>query len=350
MFGVFSLDYTSASVTEPLPYNLQGPTILQCIIYWLQSSLFLPGSFEIPEVSNTIHPNPSPCDIVRQISASLYGYEPFGPHTTGAMWRRALRTWRLNTIKELQLDRNLSKDTKTRNLVEMCCSSLRKLGYSQTERAAREAHLLARCREVVDQIQPRPTTPGEWTVILTWLAMILDPITLDDGLQTLEEAFVIAADLDPEHPILEDQAHRKRKSLVDSRRARGESGGILQPNDPWHGDGTLRESYWRCASKEVVIILDRYLPEKIRRKLQRWNLRAPLTCGPRDSNIEPQDSRHLTEQRPPENMRLRCLPIPEVSRQVAVWKSLPFRPPNPKPRTTVGTPAERRAHAEDRRL
>ncbi|KAG8918179.1 hypothetical protein FRC01_002019 [Tulasnella sp. 417] len=49
MFGVFSQDYTLATVTEPLPYNHQGPTILQCIIYWLQSSLFLPGSFELPQ-------------------------------------------------------------------------------------------------------------------------------------------------------------------------------------------------------------------------------------------------------------------------------------------------------------
>ncbi|KAG8981231.1 hypothetical protein FRC05_004133 [Tulasnella sp. 425] len=49
MFGVFSQDYTLAAVTEPLPYDHKGPTILQCITYWLQSSLFLPGSFEIPE-------------------------------------------------------------------------------------------------------------------------------------------------------------------------------------------------------------------------------------------------------------------------------------------------------------
>ncbi|KAG8918704.1 hypothetical protein FRC01_001696, partial [Tulasnella sp. 417] len=49
MFGVFSQDYSLATVTEPLPYNHQGTTILQCIKYWLQSSLFLPGSFEIPE-------------------------------------------------------------------------------------------------------------------------------------------------------------------------------------------------------------------------------------------------------------------------------------------------------------
>lgn len=60
MFGVFSLDYTSAAVTEPLPYDLEGPTILQCIKYWLQSSLFLPGSFEVPEVRSDVEAKPTP--------------------------------------------------------------------------------------------------------------------------------------------------------------------------------------------------------------------------------------------------------------------------------------------------
>lgn len=52
MFGVFSLDYAAAAVTEPLPYDHEGPTILQCITYWLQCSLFFPGFFEISEVSS----------------------------------------------------------------------------------------------------------------------------------------------------------------------------------------------------------------------------------------------------------------------------------------------------------
>ncbi|KAG8918705.1 hypothetical protein FRC01_001697 [Tulasnella sp. 417] len=279
MFGVFLQDYTCAAVTEPLPYDHKGPTIVQCITYWLQSSLFLPGSFEIPE----------------QDSMALTDPGSFDRYFTGLMWRRTLRTWRLRAVHEL---RNLSRHAKTKSLVDACCRSLEKLGTSPSSLVSRKAHLIDRCRHVVDQIRPRPTSLHEWTVILTWLAVVLDPIALDDGLQSLEEAFVIAADRSPDHPITEDQAHRKRKSLVDSRKARGATARLLQPNDSLDNDGTIHGFYWRYASKEVALILDRYLPTEIRLQLQRWNDRAPFTCVPRNSPLEPRIS-PLEPQNPP---------------------------------------------------
>ncbi|KAG8918178.1 hypothetical protein FRC01_002018 [Tulasnella sp. 417] len=273
MFGVFLQDYTVAAVTKPVPYDHKGPTIIQCITYWLQSSLFLPGSFEIPEDSMVLN---SPVPIDR--------------YTTERLWTRALRGWREKAIQELS---SLSKHAEAKKLVGMCRTSLEKLGTSPSSPASRETHLLARCRRVVDQIQPRPTSPCEWIVILTWLAVMMDPITFGEGLESLEEAFVVAADWDPNHPITEDKAHRKRKSFVDSRRARGKPARLLQPNDSFN-DGTMRGFYWRYASKEVALILDQYLPTEIRLQLQRWNDRATLTSGPqnclqpRDLNLEPQ--------------------------------------------------------------
>lgn len=352
MFGVFSRDYTVATVTEPLPYNHQGPTILQCIIYWLQSSLYFPGSFEIPKVSKTIKPDQSPFDIVRQVSAELYSPVPFNFHTTGSMWRRTWRIWRSNIIKELRLDRNLSRYPETKYLVEKCCASLTELGSSPNSPGSREVHLIARCRDIVDQIQPRPTSSLEWSVILTWLAVVLDPITLGHGLQSLEEAFVIAADLHPEHPILQDQAHRKRKSLVDSRRARGKSARILQLNNFLGGGGTWREFYWRHASEEVAIILDRYLPLEIRLQLQRWNLRAQFTWGPRNSYLESQSSRPWSEHRFADTEPPEWRVITGVRSAVAAPWPPPPGPPEPWPRFWIGTPGPAEFYmpwVEDRR-
>lgn len=294
--------------------------------------------------------DPSPIDIVRQVSAAVNSPESFNFLTTGNMWRRTLRTWRANTIKELQLDRNLSKHAETKNLVDMCCASLAELGALPSSPASRDAHLLARCRDVVDQIRPRPTSTHEWTVVLTWLAVILDPITLDYGLQSLEKAFVIAADLDEAHPITKDQAHRKRKSLVDSRRAEGKSARILQPNDSLDNDGTPPDFYWRYASEEVAILLDRYLPLEIRLELQRWNLRAPLTCGPRSSHLEPQNSCRLSGQRFAETGLPELRIIMEARSAIVAPKPPPPGPPKRKPRASIGTPAEVRiSGVEDRR-
>lgn len=52
MFGVFSADYHMALATDPIPHNNASPTLLQCIVYWLQSSTFRAGAFEIPKVSS----------------------------------------------------------------------------------------------------------------------------------------------------------------------------------------------------------------------------------------------------------------------------------------------------------
>ncbi|KAG8908875.1 hypothetical protein FRC01_007212 [Tulasnella sp. 417] len=55
-FGVFSADYTAAQVTDPLPYDLSEPNILECLLYWTQSARLVPGMFEIPLVSDSFEP------------------------------------------------------------------------------------------------------------------------------------------------------------------------------------------------------------------------------------------------------------------------------------------------------
>lgn len=51
MFGVFSLGYEVAYVSEVIAYDEIGPTVLECFLYWVQSAMFVPGTFEIPRVS-----------------------------------------------------------------------------------------------------------------------------------------------------------------------------------------------------------------------------------------------------------------------------------------------------------
>ncbi|KAF9520858.1 hypothetical protein BS47DRAFT_1286640 [Hydnum rufescens UP504] len=61
-FGVFSKGWTSAFITRPKPYCSVAPTILQCLVYWIQSSMDCSGKWDIDEVSVGVRP-PSHYDI-----------------------------------------------------------------------------------------------------------------------------------------------------------------------------------------------------------------------------------------------------------------------------------------------
>jgi len=50
VFGCFSDMYSTAWVTPPKAYDTKGPTIIQCLFYWVQSSMSVEGSFVVPEV------------------------------------------------------------------------------------------------------------------------------------------------------------------------------------------------------------------------------------------------------------------------------------------------------------
>ncbi|KAG8950094.1 hypothetical protein FRC04_007948 [Tulasnella sp. 424] len=56
VFGVFSLGFEIAYVSGVIPYDNTGPTVLECLMYWVQSAMFVPGLFEVPMVSTTVPP------------------------------------------------------------------------------------------------------------------------------------------------------------------------------------------------------------------------------------------------------------------------------------------------------
>lgn len=64
MFGVFSLGYEIAYVSDVIAYDNTGPTVLQCLLYWVQSAMLVPGLFEVPTVSTAM----APADTVHAIN------------------------------------------------------------------------------------------------------------------------------------------------------------------------------------------------------------------------------------------------------------------------------------------
>ncbi|KAG9015914.1 hypothetical protein FRB90_004192 [Tulasnella sp. 427] len=48
VFGVFSIDYTSATITEMMPYDSKEPTILGTLMYWTQSAMMTSSLERIP--------------------------------------------------------------------------------------------------------------------------------------------------------------------------------------------------------------------------------------------------------------------------------------------------------------
>jgi len=52
-FGRFSDGWSSAFVSPPMAWNSKGPTILQCMTYWMMSSIGVKGGYITPEVGDT---------------------------------------------------------------------------------------------------------------------------------------------------------------------------------------------------------------------------------------------------------------------------------------------------------
>jgi len=50
VFGVFSKGRSRAWISSVIKYSDDDPTVLECLVYWICSSMRLPGGFEIPEV------------------------------------------------------------------------------------------------------------------------------------------------------------------------------------------------------------------------------------------------------------------------------------------------------------
>ncbi|KAG8914549.1 hypothetical protein FRC01_004011 [Tulasnella sp. 417] len=222
VFGVFSLNFTSAQVSDVIPYSHTEPTVLECITYWVQSSMFVPGCFEIPMFGSNDSGPPAPL-------------EP-------PAWERAWSIWRSHGFEELDcaIARALIKQSS--------------LGANQTQGKKQEynpdiADQLPREEEdhfrrflidsgklLDDEIIPGVATFGKkilnyllempwipfcsWVFRLTWLALVQKPRYLGGSAYQLEAAFVDAVSGVWLHPIHATTVteHVVRRATVGARR------------------------------------------------------------------------------------------------------------------------------------
>ncbi|KAG8943416.1 hypothetical protein FRC04_002881 [Tulasnella sp. 424] len=204
IFGVFSENYETAMVTEPIRYDSHSPTTLQCILYWIQSATFRPGAFEIPKCA-----------------ASLDG-------------------------------RNRSVDPGSTWL---------------------EPDLRGACGEILNwKVLGTLNSHVKWTIALTWLALLVDPISVTPELPCLESAFAAASSKVAGQP---GRLHFgvQEQSSPKIERAQGRvdptaptiwsAGTALEPEE------SLKAFFLSHASREVAFILDRYLPQHTRNVLER---------------------------------------------------------------------------------
>ncbi|KAG8943421.1 hypothetical protein FRC04_002886 [Tulasnella sp. 424] len=256
VFGVFSKDYKTAMVTEPLAYDRVKPTILECIIYWLQSAHFRPGSFEIPKATKL----PS----------------------TRPIWKQTLRLWRSHGVKELT---KLIGDTYPANDAKQLVESCERSVSGRNDAVGRD--LQAACHNVLKALPtPKRDSPAEWLVLLTWLTLLLDPITVNPAQETLERAFTEASSGEIGHPILKDFDHKRRAQRFDGIRARNGSTSILSLLVETYPSKSLHDFISNHASNEAQFTLHQYLPRRIRVELQAMLVKAELLPAYPEPDIE----------------------------------------------------------------
>ncbi|KAG8985842.1 hypothetical protein FRB90_004408, partial [Tulasnella sp. 427] len=213
VFGVFSLDYSSAEVTDVLEYNCAEPTILECILFWTQSSMYVPGLWEIPRLVNDN-------GIIRK--------QP-------DVWRDALDHWSSQGFVELEkaiLQRQKTWDKPStprpaEPFVQQYWNDIStrwKSARTDLKKSVKGRAVL-RAQEVLNLLLSQDHI--DWSVRLTWLALLQCPAKLSPGLTSLTECYVKQAwalkeeevvhplrgePLD--HPLLRDKDFREVQKLI----------------------------------------------------------------------------------------------------------------------------------------
>ncbi|KIO34404.1 hypothetical protein M407DRAFT_218605 [Tulasnella calospora MUT 4182] len=280
VFGVFSAKYDTGLATDPIPYYNNSPTVLQCIVYWLQSSTFRAGAFEIPKVMR------------------------FSAPSSRGLWVDTLRCWRENGLQELGPKFAGAGYNNPDSLFAKCAESLERRNSSVDLASTWYGDTLQdSCRKALQLLQT-PSHHLQWTVVLTWLALLLEPVSVTSELPCLQTAFKVACREEIHKPNLlhwkgqESSSHFRHSQGVDPTWPEIWSAGTaVRPVE------SLKEFYWNNASHEVAFILDKYLPSSIQDQLQEILARLRL-LGP--ASPEPQleglgsDSSSQTEEATPE--------------------------------------------------
>ncbi|KAG9041412.1 hypothetical protein FS837_012309 [Tulasnella sp. UAMH 9824] len=198
VFGVFSLNFTSARVSDIIPYSRTEPTVLECLTYWVQSSMFVPGCFEIP----------------------MFGPNDIGPAASlePQLWESSWSIWRSHGFEELrgaifrlqfQANQIRGKDQHSSHYTSDKLppeeeNTFRSFLAKSTEMLDDETipDVARLGKETLRELLGMQWEPYfSWVLRLTWLALVQRPRYLGSTAYQLEAAFVDAASGVGFHPI-----------------------------------------------------------------------------------------------------------------------------------------------------
>ncbi|KAG8918926.1 hypothetical protein FRC01_001578 [Tulasnella sp. 417] len=223
VFGVFSLNFTSAQVSDIIPYSHTEPTVLECITYWVQSSMFVPGCFEIPMFgSNDIGP-PAPLEPPAwERSWSIWrshGFEELDGAIAKARHKQSSPRAHQAQSKEQESNPDIDDELPPKeeyNFRRFLIDSGKMLDDEIIPEVARFG------KQILNHLLEMPWIPFcSWVFRLTWLALVQKPRCLGRNAYQLEAAFVDAASGARLHPIHNPTVteHVARRASVEARRA-----------------------------------------------------------------------------------------------------------------------------------
>ncbi|KAG8950125.1 hypothetical protein FRC04_007980 [Tulasnella sp. 424] len=274
VFGVFSLNYTSARVSDIIPYSSLEPSVLECITYWVQSSMFVPGSFEIP----------------------LFGPNDTGPPAAPLeppVWEKSRSLWRYHGFQELERAAALASFSLTPSGTQTNQtqgqgrnSSLSISGALPPQEEDNFRRFLIESGKILDRdCLPPVAALGKaaltfilgmqwiphfsWVLRLTWLALVQNPTYLDRNALQLEAAFVDAASGLPVHPInaASTTEHLARKTHIEAKKANLSLPNLLPDYSHFTASGgplrlrtdDLKAFYKSLLTEETAWVLLRFL-------------------------------------------------------------------------------------------
>lgn len=189
-----------------------------------------------------------------------------------SLWMATLRLWRERGLEELKKNFARARYSNPDDLRAECAESLERrnqaLGLNSTWCGD---NLLESCRRVL-QLLDKPSNNLQWTIVFTWLALLLDPVsvTSDPDLPSLAAAFETASRQEARRPsfLLYVEEQGSSSQFHRARSIEPMSPNIWSPGDAVRREQSLQVFYWSHTSPEVAFILDKYLPPSIQHQLQ----------------------------------------------------------------------------------
>ncbi|KAG8943415.1 hypothetical protein FRC04_002880 [Tulasnella sp. 424] len=191
----------------------------------------------------------------------------FGIPCSRSLWKETLRIWRENGLQELGPKFTQAGYEDPDRLYATCTASIDERNQSMNSVLAQD--LPGACHEVLRMLG-MPNSHLEWTVVLTWLALLLEPISANSELPCLENAFKAASRKVARQPGRHHFGDQEQRwpEIHAPRRALSTAPTIWKAGTALNPVESLKDFFRSHASHEVAFILGRYLPCPIRDTLE----------------------------------------------------------------------------------